>query len=213
MTYRSLAGIVAVSLFLVSTAGLPAARAADDVFIEGATPPPPPAPPPGPGTPRRLLDVEAAIGAIIGAESDPPVDDNLLYGGSVAVRLIDRLDAELGFWVGDTKTRSGDGDTDEHQMVKYLYGGLRFYPYWNVNGVARPFLFLGPTQFWDLEHSDTDTGVISGAGIRFQPGDTFGFTVKFPVVVAVTGDDANTMLLPTFNLYWQFNLPSNGDAS
>jgi hypothetical protein len=203
MTHRWLAGVAAISLVFVSFTGIPLAEASDDIVVEGASSPPPPPAASGDG-PNRLLDVEAAIGAIIGAESDPPVDDNLLYGGSVAVRLIDRLDAELGFVVGDTKTR--DDLADEHQMVKYLYGGLRYYPYFPVNGVARPYVFFGPTQFWDLENSETDTGVMPGFGIRFQPGETFGFTVKLPVVIAVTGGDANTMMLPTFNLYWQFNL-------
>jgi hypothetical protein len=211
MSHRSLAGVAAVSIFLVSLAGPIPVRAQDDIVIEGSSTPPPP---PDPNAANRLLDIEAAIGAIIGAESDPPVDDNLLYGGSVAVRLIDRLDGELGFWVGDTKVRSREDETtDEHQEVKYLYGLLRYYPYFAVNGYARPYIFFGPTQFWDLEHSDTDTGLMSGAGIRFQPGERFGFTVKFPVVVAVTGGDANTMLLPTFNLFWQFNLGGGGAPS
>jgi hypothetical protein len=203
MTHRWLAGVAAISIAFMSFTGIPLAEASDDIVVEGASSPPPPPAASGGGS-NRLLDVEAAIGAIIGLESDPPVDDNLLYGGSVAVRLIDRWDAELGFVVGDTKT--SDDRADEHQMVKYLYGGLRYYPYFPLNGVARPYVFFGPAQFWDLEHSDTDTAVMPGFGIRFQPGDTFGFTVKLPVVIAVTGGDANTMMLPTFNLYWQFNL-------
>jgi hypothetical protein len=203
MTHRWLARVAAISFVFVSLTGILPAAASDDIVVEGASSPPPPPAASGGGS-NRLLDVEAAIGAIIGLESDPPVDDNLLYGGSVAVRLIDRLDAELGFVVGDTKT--SDDRADEHQMVKYLYGGLRYYPYFPVNGVARPYVFFGPAQFWDLEHSDTDTAVVPGFGIRFQPGETFGVTVKLPVVIAVTGGDANTMMLPTFNLYWQFNL-------
>lgn len=156
---------------------------------------------------RRLLDVEAAVGAIVGIESEnPPVDNNLLYGGSLAVRLVDRLDGELGFLVGDTK----DSDSEDHQLVKYLYGGARYYPYFDVAGAARPYLLLGVTQFWDLEDSDSDTGLMIGPGIRFQPGEHLGFTLKLPVVVAVTGGDTNTMLLPNFNLYWQFDLPDGG---
>jgi hypothetical protein len=157
---------------------------------------------------RRLLDVEAAVGAIVAAEGDAPVDDNLLYGGSVAVRIIDRLDGELGFLVGDTK----DADSEKHQGVKYLYGALRYYPYFDVLGVARPFILAGVTQFWDLEDSDSDTGVVIGPGVRFQPGESFGFTIKYPVVVAVTGGDTNTMMLPNFNFYWQFDLPSASSA-
>ncbi len=211
MTHRWLAGVAAIAFFLVSFTGIPLAEASDDIVVEGASSPAPaPAPATSAAGPRRLLDVEAALGAIIGVDSDPPVDDNLLYGGSVAVRLIDRFDAELGFVVGDTKTK--DDQADEHQIVKYLYGGVRYYPYFPLDGVARPYLFFGPTQFWDLEHSETDTGVMPGVGIRFQPGDTFGFTVKLPVVIAVTGGNTNTMLLPTFNLYWQFNL-GGGEAS
>jgi len=204
MTHRWLAGVAAISFVFVSFTGIPSAEASDDIVVEAPAPLPPPPPAPAEGAPRRLLDVEAAVGAIIGLESDPPVDDNLLYGGSVAVRLIDRLDAEVGFVVGDTKT--SDDRAEEHQMVKYLYGGLRYYPFFPVNGVARPYVFFGPAQFWDLEHSDDDTAVVPGFGIRFQPGENYGFTVKIPVVIAVTGGDANTMMLPTFNLYWQFNL-------
>jgi hypothetical protein len=163
----------------------------------------------GGGTGKRLLDVEAAVGAIVGVESDPPVDDNLLYGGSIAVRIVDRVDGELGFLVGDTK----DSDSEDHQLVKYLYGGFRLYPYFSVDGVARPYILAGVTQFWDLEDNDSDTGLFFGPGIRFQPGDTFGFTVKLPIVVAVTGGDSNTMLLPNFNFYWQFNLPSGGAST
>jgi len=162
---------------------------------------------------RRLLDVEASVGAIIGVESDPPVDNNLLYGWSVAARVIDRIDAELGMMFGDTK----DSDSEDHQLVKYLYGGFRWYPlfgrFFPVDGAARPYLLLGVTEFWDLEDSDEDTGLIYGAGIRFQPGENFGFTVKMPLVSAVTGGDANTMLLPNFNLYWQFDLPGGGGES
>jgi hypothetical protein len=163
---------------------------------------------------RRLLDVEASVGAIVGLESDPPVDNNLLYGASVAVRLIDRLDAELGLLFGDTK----DSDSEDHQLVKYLYGGFRWYPlfgrFFPIDGAARPFVLLGVTEFWDLEDSDEDTGLIYGAGIRFQPGKNLGFTIKLPMVSAVTGGDANTMMLPNFSLYWQFDLPvAGGDAS
>lgn len=157
---------------------------------------------------RRLLDVEAAVGAIVGADSDPPVDDNLLYGGSVAVRIIDRIDGELGFLVGDTK----DADSEDHQMVKYLYGGFRYYPYFNVAGVARPYILAGVSQFWDLEDNDSDTGLFFGPGIRFQPGENFGFTLKLPIVVAVTGGDSNTMLLPNFNFYYQFDLPAGASS-
>lgn len=163
---------------------------------------------------RRLLDVEASVGAIVGVESDnPPVDNNLLYGGSIAIRLIDRLDAEIGMLVGDTKA----SDSEDHQLVKYLYGAARWYPlfgrFFPVDGPARPFILAGVTEFWDLEDSDEDTGIIVGPGIRFQPGERFGFTVKLPVVVAVTGGDTNTMLLPNFSLYWQFDLPGSGSGS
>jgi hypothetical protein len=162
---------------------------------------------------RRLLDVEASIGAIVGVESDPPVDNNLLYGASVAVRLIDRLDAEVGMLFGDTK----DSDSEDHTLVKYLYGGVRWYPlfgrFFPVDGVARPYVLLGVTEFWDLEDSDEDTGLMYGAGIRFQPGEHLGFTLKLPLVSAVTGGDANTMMLPNFSLYWQFDLPGAGAAS
>jgi hypothetical protein len=161
---------------------------------------------------RRLLDVEASVGAIVGMESDPPVDDNLMYGGSVAVRLIDRLDAEVGVMIGDT--RENELESNDHQVVKYLYGGLRWYPllgrFFPVDGVARPYVLFGVTEFWDLEDGDEDTGLIYGAGCRFELGDNFGFTLKLPLVSAVTGGDANTMMLPNFNLFWQFNLPSDG---
>lgn len=164
---------------------------------------------------RRLLDVEASVGAIVGLESDPPVDNNLMYGGSVALRIIDRLDAEVGVMIGDTK-ESGL-DSEDHQLVKYLYGGFRWYPlfgrFFPVDGVARPYVLLGVTEFWDLEDSDEDTGILYGAGIRFQPGENFGFTVKIPMVSAVTGGDANTMMLPNFTLFWQFDLPSKGGGS
>lgn len=164
---------------------------------------------------RRLLDVEASVGAIVGLESDPPVDNNLMYGGSVALRIIDRLDAEVGVMIGDTK--ENNLDSEDHQLVKYLYGGFRWYPlfgrFFPVDGVARPYVLLGVTEFWDLEDSDEDTGILYGAGIRFQPGENFGFTVKIPMVSAVTGGDANTMMLPNFTLFWRFDLPSKGDGS
>jgi hypothetical protein len=161
---------------------------------------------------RRLLDVEAAVGAIVAVGNNPPVDNNLLYGASVAVRIIDRLDGELGLLFGDTKDR----DSEDHQLVKYLYGGVRWYPlfgrFFPVDGAARPYLLMGVTEYWDLEDSDEDTGLIFGPGIRFQPGENFGFTLKLPVVVAVTGGDSNWMMLPNFNLYWQFDLPGGGGA-
>lgn len=164
----------------------------------------------GEGKGRRLLDVEAAVGAIVAVDNSKPVDDNLLYGGSVAIRLIDRIDGELGFLVGDTKDR----DDEEHRLVKYLYGGFRYYPYFDVEGAARPYLLVGVSEFWDLEdEDDSDTGIFLAPGIRFQPGEHIGFTVKLPIVVAVTGGDANTMLLPNFNLYWQFDLPGNGSEA
>lgn len=211
MTQRLLAGLSAFSFVLISLGGLAAAQASDDIVVEGASSPPPASTTAtDPNAPRRLLDVEAAIGAMIGAGNHPPVDDNLLYGGSVAVRLIDRLDAELGFVVGDTKERSDENG--KNLKVQYLYGGFRFYPYFPVNGAARPYLFFGPTEYWDLEDDESDTGLVSGIGIRFQPGERFGFTMKLPVVVAVSGGNSNTTLLPTFNLYWQFNL-GGGEAS
>jgi len=164
---------------------------------------------------RRLLDVEASVGAIVGVESDPPIDNNLMYGGSVALRIIDRLDAEVGVMIGDT--RENELESDDHQLVKYLYGGFRWYPlfgrFFPVDGFARPYVLLGVTEFWDLEDSDEDTGILYGAGIRFQPGEHLGFTVKIPMVSAVTGGDANTVMLPNFTLYWQFDLPSKGGSS
>jgi hypothetical protein len=164
---------------------------------------------------RRLLDVEGSVGAIVAAESDAPIDDNLLYGGAVAVRIIDRIDAELGLMIGDT--RVNEQDSNSHQVVKYFYGGFRWYPlfgrFFPVEGVARPYLLFGVSGIWDLEDSDEDTGLIYGAGIRFQPGENFGFTLKLPVVSAVTGGDSNTMLMPNFSLFWQFDLPSGGGGS
>jgi hypothetical protein len=82
-----------------------------------------------------------------------------------------------------------------------------------VNAAARPYLFFGPAQYWDLEDGESETALMSGLGIRFQPGEALGVTLKLPVVTAVTGDHTNVTLLPTFNLYWMFNLPGSGAAS
>ena len=213
MTHRLLAAFTASFFVWLSLAGtVTVATAADDIVVEGAAPPPPP-PPPAAGGPRRLVDVEAAVGAIIGLNSNPPVDDNLLYGGSFAFALLDMLDAEIGFVVGDTKDRGHTLADEGHHMVKYLYGGLRYYPFTAVNAPARPYIFFGPTHYWDLEDNDDDTGLMSGVGMRFQPGENIGITLKIPVVTAVTGGPTNTTMLPTFNLYWSFNLPGNGSAS
>jgi hypothetical protein len=205
-----LAGLAALSFVLISVVGLTAAEASDDIVVEGASSPPPVTTPPDPNAPKRLLDVEAGVGAIIGIGNDPPVEDDVLWSASLAVRLIDRLDGELSFLLGDTKER-GD-ENDSHQLVKYLYGGLRYYPYFAINGPARPYLFFGPTEYWDLEDGESETGLMSGIGIRFQPGESFGFTLKLPVVVAVTGGETDTMMLPTFNLYWQFNLGGGAES-
>jgi len=216
MTHRLLAALTAsffVSLLLVG-ATAPAATASDDIVVEGAAPPPAPPPAPAdPNAPRRLLDIEAAIGAIIPVGNDPLVDDNLLYGGSVAIALIDALDAEIGVLVGDTKDRGHTLEDEDHHLVKYLYGALRWYPLTAVNAPARPYLFFGPTQYWDLEDDEDDTGLISGVGLRLQPGETFGMTLKIPVVTAVSGDRTNTTMLPTFNLYWTFRTGGGGSAS
>jgi hypothetical protein len=184
--------LVALSLAIAASAGV-APAAAEEASEKG----------------RRLLDVEAAVGAIIAAESDAPVDDNVLYGASIAVRIVDRVDGELGFLVGDTK----DSDDGDSRLVKYLYGGFRYYPYFDIAGIARPYILAGVTQFWDLEDDESDTGLIFGPGVRFQPGESFGFTIKYPITVAVTGGgDSSTMMLPNFNLYWEFDLPAATSA-
>ena len=157
----------------------------------------------------RRFDLELFVGAQVGTTSNFPVDDNLLYGGNLAMELFERIDLEGGMMVSDTHTVEDENFNSEHQTVNYVYGGFRYYPFFDPDGRTRPYVFTGVTQYWGLEPGKSKTGYMFGPGIRFQPGDQFGFGVRMPMVVQFN-DESFFRLMPLFSRYWSFNWADRG---
>lgn len=159
----------------------------------------------------RRIEFALGAGASIGLDSDVPVDDNLLYGGSLTIELNDRFDAEFGMLVHDTHTDvdESSGEESEHQTVNYVYGGFRFYPLKPSESAVKPYLFMGLAEYWGLEPGENELGYMIGPGLRFQPGERFGFTLKSPIVIQFD-DEAYARMMPHIEFYWKFDFANGG---
>jgi hypothetical protein len=197
MNYRVftvLAGAVLLTAFSVGTASAADPEAAAP--IEG-----------------RRFDFALGVGAQVHLSNKVPVDDNLMYGGSLTVELSDHFDGEFGTLVVDTHRIGGDGDPEdgEHQTVNYIYGGVRLNATADQRANIRPYLFLGLTEYWGLDKGKNRTGYMVGPGLRFRPGDDsrFGFTLKAPLVFQFN-DDAYPRMLPQIEFFWSFDFADGG---
>ena len=191
-----LAGVVLVAAFSVGTVSAADPDPGDEPPVDG-----------------RRFEFALGVGAQVHLSSKVPVDDNLLYGGSLTVELTDHIDGEFGTLVVDTHRIADDGDPEdgEHQTVNYVYGGFRLYASTDDRAGIRPYLFAGLTEYWGLEKGKNRTGYMIGPGLRFVPGadSNFGLTIKSPLVFQFK-DDAFARMLPHIEFYWRFDYSDGG---
>jgi hypothetical protein len=161
-----------------------------------------------PAKPKRHLDVEAGVGVHFALENDVPVDDDVYAVIGLAAPISDHFDAEFqgAYFSGSQNERLRDPLTDPEEDESIDGGhfntGVRWYPQ-GPDASARFYLAAGASVLFDYREDNETLAANVGPGLRLRAGDRSGMLLRVPVMIMLE-EEADPIMVPTFNLFYQF---------